>query len=70
MIFMINVIYWSVIGASNVPLLSTSELLKGISDIPHFVMFYKDENKVTFGSGVNRLVMSSNRNRGWINLYI
>ena len=56
--FAINVVSLSVAGASNVPLLSTSELLKGILSIPHLVMFYKEEQKVTFGNaaGVNRLV--------------
>ena len=35
----------SVSVASNVPLLSTSELLRGISDIPHFVLFYNENEK-------------------------
>ena len=27
--------------AANVPLMTTAALLKGVSDIPHFVWFYK-----------------------------
>ena len=32
----------SVTGAYNVPTLSTPALLKGIADIPHFVLLYHD----------------------------
>ena len=57
-IFAISIVFLSVTEASDVPLLSTSELLKGIISMPHLVMFYKEEQEITFGNaaGVNRFV--------------
>ena len=52
-ILMLSCIFLFLSGASDVPLLSTSELLKGILEIPHFVMFYNEEDFFS----LNRLVV-------------
>ena len=53
---------FSVSEASKVPILSTSELLKGISEISQFVMFYMEEQEITFGnSGGGFVAISKER---------
>ena len=51
------VVSLSISTASNLPLLNTSTLLKGISDIPHFILFFKGEKEAVvpdrWGTNVN-----------------
>ena len=38
----------SISTASNLPLLNTSTLLKGISDVPHFILFFRGETIISY----------------------
>ena len=41
----------SISTASNVPLLNTSTLLKGITDVPHFILFFRGEKISSYDDG-------------------